>query len=113
MATLQGRARTGISTIFKHGSWTRIRLTPRSCRKRLASTGAVIMGRRLFAIVDGPHGWSNNMGYGAQEAAKPPFFVVTHSTPPTSRLVSELDMSIDFVDDLAQAVDRARGVAGD
>jgi dihydrofolate reductase len=82
-------------------------------QKATAATGAVVMGRRLFDIVDGPHGWTNDMGYGAQEAAKPPFFVVTHVVPPASRLASELDMSVDFVDDLARAVDTAREVARD
>lgn len=81
-------------------------------QKATAATGAVVMGRRLFDIVDGPHGWTDDMGYGAQEAAKPPFFVVTHSAPAACRLVSDLGMSIDFVDDLVQAVDGARGVAG-
>ena len=41
-----------------------------------AATGAVVMGRRLFDIVDGPDGWSEDMGYGAQQAGTPPFFVV-------------------------------------
>ena len=49
-----------------------------------ARSGAVIMGRRLFDIIDGPDGWSDDMGYGAHVAAKPPFFCVTHS-PPASR----------------------------
>jgi dihydrofolate reductase len=31
-----------------------------------AETGAVVMGRRLFDIVDGPNGWTKDMGYGAQ-----------------------------------------------
>src|SRR5262249_46157159 len=29
-----------------------------------AETGAVVMGRRLFDIVDGPDGWTEDMGYG-------------------------------------------------
>jgi dihydrofolate reductase len=49
-----------------------------------AETGAVVMGRRLFDIVDGPNGWTKDMGYGAQQAGTPPFFVVTHSAPQTS-----------------------------
>ena len=28
-------------------------------------SGAVVMGRRLFDIIDGPHGWNDEMGYGA------------------------------------------------
>jgi dihydrofolate reductase len=34
-----------------------------------AQSGAVVMGRRLFDIVDGPDGWSIDMGYGADQAA--------------------------------------------
>lgn len=49
-----------------------------------AATGAVVMGRRLFDIVDGPNGWTKDMGYGAQQAATPPFFVVAHLAPITS-----------------------------
>jgi dihydrofolate reductase len=48
-----------------------------------AASGAVVMGRRLFDTVDGPDGWSKDMGYGAQQAGTPPFFVVTHSPPNT------------------------------
>src|SRR4051812_32014057 len=29
------------------------------------ATGVVIMGRRLFDIIDGPLGWNDEMGYGA------------------------------------------------
>src|ERR1700675_2954558 len=42
-------------------------------------SGAVVMGRRLFDIVDGPHGWNDEVGYGAKHAELPRFFVVTHS----------------------------------
>lgn len=31
-----------------------------------AATGAVVMGRRLFDVVEGPDGWTEEMGYGAQ-----------------------------------------------
>jgi hypothetical protein len=51
---------------------------------RDAATAAVVMGRRLFDIVDGPDGWTRDMGYGAQQAATPPFFVVTHAAPQQS-----------------------------
>ena len=57
-----------------------------------AETGAVVMGRRLFDIVDGPNGWTKDMGYGAQQAGTPPFFVVTHSAPQHVRLERELEM---------------------
>jgi dihydrofolate reductase len=78
-----------------------------------AATGAVVMGRRLFDIVDGPNGWTKDMGYGAQLAATPPFFVVTHSAPQQVRLERELGMRFTFVDDLATAVDQARITAAD
>ena len=28
----------------------------------IATTGAVVMGRRLFDVVDGPNGWSDSIG---------------------------------------------------
>jgi dihydrofolate reductase len=72
------------------------------------STAAVVMGRRLFDIVDGPGGWNDEMGYGAGLAATPPFFVVTH-TPPTS---VRLDLDFTFVTDgVAAAVDAGRAAA--
>jgi len=43
----------------------------------------VVMGRRLFDIVDGPGGWNEEMGYGADQAGTPPFLVVTHARRPT------------------------------
>jgi dihydrofolate reductase len=78
-----------------------------------AATGAVVMGRRLFDIVDGPDGWTKDMGYGAQQAAAPPFFVVTHSAPQDVRLEREEGMRFTFVDDLSAAVDQARTAATD
>jgi dihydrofolate reductase len=78
-----------------------------------AETGAVVMGRRLFDIVDGPNGWTKDMGYGAQQAGTPPFFVVTHSAPQHVRLERELEMRFTFVDDLTAAVDQARTAATD
>jgi dihydrofolate reductase len=53
------------------------------------------------------------MGYGAQQAATPPFFVVTHSTPQHVRLERELGMRFTFVDDLTTAVDQARTATTD
>ena len=78
-----------------------------------AETGAVVMGRRLFDIVDGPNGWTKDMGYGAQQAGTPPFFVVTHSAPQHVRLQRELGMRFTFVDDLTTALDQARTAATD
>jgi dihydrofolate reductase len=77
------------------------------------ASGAVVMGRRLFDTVDGPDGWSEAMSYGADRAAAPPFFVVTHSPPQDVRLERELGMQFTFVDDLAKAVDQAAAVAAD
>jgi dihydrofolate reductase len=78
-----------------------------------ATTGAVVMGRRLFDIVDGPNGWTKEMGYGAQLAATPPFFVVTHSPPDDVRLERELGLRFTFVGGVAAAVDQARRAATD
>src|SRR5271154_4745833 len=55
-------------------------------REATEATGAVVMGRRLFDFVDGPNGWNDQLGYGAELAATPPFFVVTHSVPTSVRL---------------------------
>jgi dihydrofolate reductase len=78
-----------------------------------AATDAVVMGRRLFDVVDGPGGWTQDMGYGAQQAGTPPFFVVTHSEPQDVRLERELGMRFTFVDGLTTAVDQARAAATD
>ncbi len=78
-----------------------------------ARSGAVIMGRRLFDVVDGPDGWSADMGYGAEFAATPPFFVVTHHAPDGVRLAREVGLRFTFVDDVAAAVEQARVAAGD
>jgi dihydrofolate reductase len=72
-------------------------------------SGAVVMGRRLFDIVDGPHGWNDDMGYGARHAGSPPFFVVTHSEPESVRLA--LDFTF-VTDGLATAIRLARAAAG-
>jgi dihydrofolate reductase len=55
------------------------------------------------------------MGHGAGHAASPPFFVVTHSTPADRSAGTELGMRFTFVDDVAAAVEHARGsvTAGD
>ena len=76
------------------------------------ASGAVVMGRRLFDTVDGPGGWNEDMGYGADQTGTPPFFVVTHAPPPPEvRLERELGMRFTFVDDLAAAVDQAGAAA--
>jgi dihydrofolate reductase len=74
-------------------------------REATEASGAVVMGRRLFDIVDGPHGWNNQMGYGAGLAGTPPFFVVTHSVPDHVRL----DLEFTFVTNgVAAAIKSAR-----
>jgi dihydrofolate reductase len=78
-------------------------------RETVEATGAVVMGRRLFDFVDGPHGWSDERAYGAGLAASPPFFVVTHSQPGNVRL----DLPFTFVTDgLESAINQARTAAG-
>jgi dihydrofolate reductase len=71
--------------------------------------GAVVMGRRLFDVIDGPNGWSDEMGYGAGHATTPRFFVVTHSEPDKIRL--GLDFTF-VTDGLASTLQRARAAAG-
>ena len=73
-----------------------------------AASGAVVMGRRLFDTVNAPHGWSKDMGYGADQVGTPPFFVVTHSPPLDVRLERDLGMRFTFATDLESAIDQAR-----
>ncbi|GGB77666.1 DNA-binding protein [Knoellia flava TL1] len=77
-----------------------------------SATGAVVMGRKLFDVIDGPYGWSDEVGYGARHAAKPPFFVVTSSEPESVRLAVSHDFTF-VLDGPAAAVAQARAVAGD
>jgi dihydrofolate reductase len=76
-----------------------------------AVSRAVVMGRRLFDIVNAPDGWNKDMGYGADQTGTPPFFVVTHAPPRDVRLERELGMRFTFVSDLVAAIDQARSVA--
>lgn len=75
------------------------------------ATGAVIQGRKLFDIIDGPGGWNDEMGYGAKPTGEvnPPIFVVTHSAPEKTRLGDRFR----FVGSVEEAVTRAKEVAGD
>ena len=82
----------------------------RILREATEGTGAVIQGRRLFDIIDGPDGWNEDMGYGAGHAALPPVFVVTHEAPATWRLGDRFRFVTDGV---AAAVDAGREAAGD
>jgi dihydrofolate reductase len=79
-------------------------------REATERSGAVVMGRRLFDIIDGPGGWSDDMGYGAEHAASPPFFVVTHSAPKPEDV--RLDPDFTFVTGgVPAAIDLARSAA--
>lgn len=60
----------------------------RVLREATARSGAVVLGRRLFDLVDGPHGWDERVGYGAREVGTPPFVVVTSSPPRRVRLTA-------------------------
>lgn len=76
-----------------------------------AATGAVIMGRALFDIIDGPGGWTDEMAYGAAEAAVPPVLVVTRRPPTSIRLSPE---RFTFVPDgVGSAVSQARALAAE
>jgi dihydrofolate reductase len=72
------------------------------------ATGVVIMGRRLFDIVDGPHGWTDEMGYGADRAAAPPVLVVTRRPPDSTRLGDRFTF---IVDGVGSAVSKGRAIA--
>jgi uncharacterized protein YndB with AHSA1/START domain/dihydrofolate reductase len=74
-------------------------------------SGAVIMGRRTFDIVDGPNGWDDSMGYGAErdQTGMPPVFVVSHTAPEKVRLGERF---VFVTDGLESAVAQARAVAG-
>jgi dihydrofolate reductase len=77
-----------------------------------AATGAVVMGRRTFDTVDAPGGWTENLGYGADQDARPPFFVVTSTRPENVRLSGSHDFTF-VLDGPAAAVSAARQAAGD
>ena len=72
------------------------------------ATGAVVMGRNTFDVVDGPHGWNDTMHYGADQgdaAAQPPCFVVTHEAPAHVRLTDRMTIvTTGLRDAIAQAV---------
>jgi dihydrofolate reductase len=70
------------------------------------ATGVVIMGRRLFDIIDAPDGWNDEMGYGGTRAAQPPLLVVTRTPPAEVRLA---DRTTFIVDGIGSAV--SKGVA--
>ena len=74
------------------------------------ATGVVVMGRTLFDIVDGPGGWSDDMGYGASLAAVPPVLVVTRTPPAEVRLGDRFSFVIDGI---GSAVAKAVAMADD
>ncbi|MEW2166325.1 dihydrofolate reductase family protein [Streptomyces sp. NPDC007084] len=74
-----------------------------------ARSGAVVLGRHLFDLVDGPNGWNDTVGYGAREVGKPAFVVVT-SSPPESVRLTDLDWTF-VTTGLPDAVTAARGRA--
>jgi dihydrofolate reductase len=73
------------------------------------ATGAIVMGRRLFDIVDGPHGW-HEAGYGAGLAETPPVLVLTRNPPEPVRLA---DRCTFVVDGVSSAIEKARVLADD
>jgi len=81
----------------------------RVLREATAHSGAVILGRRLFDMVDGPDGWNDEIGYGAREVGKPAFVVVT-SSPPESVRLTDLDWTF-ITTGLSDAVTAARARA--
>jgi dihydrofolate reductase len=72
------------------------------------ATGAVVMGRRLFDVVDSPDGWSEEVGYGAGLAAEPPCLVVTRTPPAHVRLADRFTI---VVDGLGSAIDKGIALA--
>jgi dihydrofolate reductase len=78
----------------------------RLVREATTRSGAVILGRRLFDLVDGPEGWNDEVGYGAREVGTPAFVVVTASPPESVRL-TELDWTF-VTTGLADAIATAR-----
>jgi dihydrofolate reductase len=74
------------------------------------ATGVVIMGRRLFDIIDGPLGWSDEMGYGAGLAGQQPVLVVTRRPPDKVRLAERCTF---VVDGIRSAVAKAVTIAED
>jgi dihydrofolate reductase len=74
-------------------------------------TGAVVLGRRLFDIVDGPDGWNDDVGYGhdQDQSVAPPCFVVTHEPPRQVRLASRFQFVTGGVSDAVRLAGEAAG----
>jgi dihydrofolate reductase len=93
-------------------SWafdTKSEVDTRVLREAVESTGAVVMGRRTFDVVDAPDGWSAEIGYGGTHATAPPVFVVTHRAPDLVRLTSRFTFVTEGIE---AAIERARAVSG-
>ena len=76
-------------------------------------TGAVVMGRHTFDIVDAADGWNDERHYGADKgdpADPPPCFVVTHHAPAHVRLTDRMTI---VTTGLRDALDQAAAAAGD
>jgi dihydrofolate reductase len=101
-----GRGGDGLHTWAIHGDDTDRAVL----RETTEATGVVIMGRRLFDIVDAPGGWSDDMGYGAGEAGMQPVLVVTRNPPDEVRLGDRFSF---VVDGIGSAVSKAITMAGD
>ncbi|MFF4796591.1 dihydrofolate reductase family protein [Streptomyces sp. NPDC001276] len=87
----------------------------RVLREGTARSGAVVLGRRLFDVVDGPNGWDDKSGYGAGEVGKPAFVVVT-SSPPESVRLTDLDwtfVTTGLPDAVTAARERAEAASSD
>jgi dihydrofolate reductase len=79
-----------------------------------AGAGAVVLGRRTFDIVDGPHGWGDNAAFGGERGDRvlPPNFVVTHRPPERVRLTEPFTFTF-VTTGVADAVAQAQRAAGD
>lgn len=75
-------------------------------------TGAVVMGRRTFNFVNGPHGWDDNVNYAYDHEmpSRPPIFVLTHQKQQDSSLSGAYTFITSGVE---SAVAAAREAAGD
>ncbi|MYW97943.1 hypothetical protein G3I59_46900 [Amycolatopsis rubida] len=88
--------------------------TPRDAEilhRSFIETGAVVMGRTMFDVVDGPNGWADEDGYGEGEdrIPAPPVFVVTHAGPEKIRLGERFRFATGGIEN---ALAQARAAAG-
>ncbi|WP_412742071.1 dihydrofolate reductase family protein [Krasilnikovia sp. MM14-A1004] len=72
------------------------------------NTGVIVMGRRLFDIVDSPYGWNDEVGYGADAVGQQPVLVVTRTPPDEVRLADRVTFVVDGV---GSAVSKASALA--